>query len=70
MDKLPKYIVATKQIHYAVSDILEDNGITDYSTLSLDELVELIDETITQDFGYEEPLPDFTYEYEGEITNA
>ena len=61
---LPKYIVVTKTIKYDVSFILEDNEPDiDPETVTLDELVDCIDELITSDFGNEEPLPDITFEY-------
>lgn len=69
MNKLPQYIVATKVIEYRVDWIIEDNGI-DPDTVTVDELVELIEETIIQDFGYEQPYPEITYEYEGDNNNA
>jgi len=61
---LPKYIIATKQIPYDVSFILEDNyPDMDPETVTLEELVDCIDEQLVSDFGSELPLPDITYQY-------
>ena len=71
--QLPKYIIATKQIPYAVEHILDDMSSDpdfDISSVTPAQLLEYIEQDILDDFGYNQPTPTFTYEYEGDSINA
>jgi hypothetical protein len=64
---LPKYIVATKTIPYKVEHILEDMATEpdfDISKVTIDDLIAYLDLEISDDFGINEPTPEFTFEYE------